>query len=250
MKTFAAVIGTLTLAQWVFIGLLHGFLTVQHKRSPETLTRLHKVPVIGGYFIPPHEESDVDKINEEQAQRSLRIVEAKEVFDLPPAFDQDELKKLVDEVRSRKEQLHQTRQDIDERETRVGDLEREIERREKAVAMRQEEVEKKAQEVSKVRAELDADVKAHDVQKTEAEQTILKKLAKIYGELEPSKAAAILSKNPSGDDGAAGIDERAMNAAKVLTYMEPDKSAKILESLDAIEAVRIAEKMKELAMKK
>lgn len=253
MKTFAAVIGTLTLAQWVFIGLLHGFLTVQKKRSPETLERLHNIPVVGGYFLPPKEDKKVDELNEEEAKRNVRLVEAREVFNLPPAFDMNELKSLTDDIRARKDQLATARADLDERETRIGDLEKEVERREKKVAEDQEKLEARSQEVSRKQSEVDRQSQFATEEKAVTEAAAYKKIAKVYAEIDPVKAAEFLMKDTGkadADGQAPSADDRARNAALLLTYMDADKSAKIIEAMDSVQAVKITEKMREIGMKK
>ena len=81
MKTLLSVVGLLTLAQWVFIGLLHVFLTVQDKRSPETLNRLHDVPVIGGYFPEVHVPTEDPEVENREYATDVRqrIREAKKL---------------------------------------------------------------------------------------------------------------------------------------------------------------------------
>jgi hypothetical protein len=248
MKTFCAILGVLTLAQWVFIGLLHGFLTLQHKRSPETMSKLHDIPVVGGYFMPLKTESDAEKLNVEQAERNLRLIEAKEILALPAAFSPDDLRQLTEDIKARKAQLFETRQDFEERETRLADLRQEIERREKTVASRQEELEKKAQEMGRQQIELQSQLKVRDVEKSDAEATVLKKLAKIYAEIDPQKAAQLLitPAELEGDEKET-VDATALRAAKVLVYMDAEKSARVLEIMDAVEAVRVGEKLKQLA---
>ena len=55
----------------------------------------------------------VDELNEEEAKRNVRLVEAREVFNLPPAFDMNELKSLTDDIRARKDQLATARADLE-----------------------------------------------------------------------------------------------------------------------------------------
>lgn len=250
MKNFAAAIGILTIAQWVFVGLLHVFLGVQHKKSPETLNRLHDVPVIGGYFRPVQPENPIEKLSAEAAERNLRIVEAKEIFDLPEAFDLKDLEAMAEEIRSRKSELSKTRIDLDEKSLSLSELEKEIERRETLVAANQVDLEKKANEINSKMVELEAERRRQSNQASEAESVVLKKLAKIYGEIEPTKAAELLHPADDIDGPKMSADEKALAAAKILAYMEPERSAKVLEVMNTVDAVRVGEKMKSLTSQK
>lgn len=243
MRTILTVIGVLTIAQWIFIGLLHMFLTIQDKRSPETLSRLHDVPVIGGYFPDVKVETDEDQEQKYADRMTLRLIESKKYYDLPRAFDESEITTLVADIKGRKEELARAKSLSEEREIQIASMVEDLERRESQVIEDQARLDELAVQLDKQQKEIELDLENLGRTSTEAEAANLKKIAKWLNNVTPGKARDFLltgTKDESGNE----REERYMDAAKVLSLMDEEAVGKIIESMDPIDWVRIEEKKK------
>ena len=249
MRTILTVIGVLTVAQWVFIGLLHMFLTVQDKRSPETLSKLHDVPVIGGYFPAVKLETEEDQEQKYADRMTLRLIESKKYYDLPRAFDEEEITTLVTDIKNRKEELARAKTRSEEREIQITALVEDLERREEKIIEDQAQLDELARKVELERDELELQLDGFRAQRDEIEAANLKKIAKWLNNVTPEKARGILLE---GLDGATPAEREAryLDAAKVLNVMDEEAVAKIIETMDPVDWLPIAEKKKMLPVQK
>lgn len=243
MRTIFTVVGALTVAQWIFIGLVHLFLTVQDKRSPETLAKLHDVPVIGGYFPDVKLESDDDKEQKYADRMTLRLIESKKYYDLPKSFDEAEINELVADIKSRKEDLARAMSLAEERQIQIASMVEDLERREKKIIDDRAQLDDLAVNLEKTEDDVALREKALGNKSSAAEEANLKKIAKWLNNLAAEKAANFLLEGTEGES-MEEQDERFVNAAKVLSLMDEEAAAKVIETMDPVDWVRIEEKKK------
>lgn len=242
MKHFVSLIGMLAIAQLIFVALVHVFITVQDKRSPETLAKLHDLPVIGGYFpavdLPTNEEQASTRLREQRTE----IIEAREFFNLPD-FPLEELTTLSEDVRDQKQRLVTAEKGLEERRAELDTLIQEIARREENIATGQEAIDRKVRELELQYSEVAAQQAGIERKADAQQQLMLKKLAKIYNEIEPERAAALLS-STDGDPRTA--DERLAQSAQILDLMEAANSAAVFAAMETVDAIRLQDKMRAL----
>ncbi|MDR4509058.1 MAG: hypothetical protein MRJ65_12650 [Candidatus Brocadiaceae bacterium] len=114
--------------------------------------------------------------------------------------------------------------------------------KEKVLLTMQEDLEKERQELETLKQELSKfldlvtikkeELKQETIQIDEVESKNLKKLADVYSNMKPQKAAMIMRE----------MDENM--AVKLLTMMDKKTSAKILETIDPTLAVKFSKKLK------
>ncbi|MEZ6195535.1 MAG: hypothetical protein R3F20_07380 [Planctomycetota bacterium] len=243
MKNLLAIVGMLTLALWVFVGLLHGFLVIQGKNSPETYAKLHAIPVVGGYFpaveIPSEEQ--VEKAEEDAIR--LDIVKARTDFKLPPGWTAEQLEELIADVKSQRESLVKDRETVEaEREATVALIE-ELDAREQNVNAMQVKLDALAQTLSKRQDELDVQLRSWEVERDEKIDANLKRMSKVVAGMKPDLARNLLI----GESESLPEDERAeryADAARLLSFLSPEASSAIMERMTPVEYQRILEVMK------
>ena len=243
MKKALIVIGLLTVTQWVFIGLLHLFLTVQDKRTPETLLKLHDTPIIGGYFPgdrPPPKEEPERRYAE---SIKLRLIEAQKYYELPKAFDEEELLGLVEEVRQKRDALDAEKRRLAERAAEIEQILEEIARRERTVNESQTKVDELARRLETQQREMKLQLASLQEERDEILQENLKKMAKWLDNVRPEKVAEVLLVASPGET-PEERDKRYLDAARVLSLMNDEQVAKVIEALDPVDWVRIEEKKK------
>lgn len=244
MRTILTVIGVLTVAQWIFIGLLHMFLTIQDKRSPETLSKLHDVPVIGGYFPDVKMETKEDQEQKYADRMTLRLIESKKYYDLPRAFDEDEITALLAEIKGRKEELTRARSLSEEREIQIASMVEDLDRREKEVNEAQANLDELAAALDTQQREMEFELSSLREKRDEVEATNLKKIAKWLNGVKPPEKARDFLLTGTDSDTPMLREERYLDAAKVLSVMDEEAVSKIIEVMDPLDYVQIEEKKK------
>jgi flagellar motility protein MotE (MotC chaperone) len=220
--------GALMIAFASFVGFLHGFLAVQGKRDPESLGRYHDWPVIGGFFpkyeAPPPEPTE-DELKLEKA--AIRLAQSRAEYRLPPPYDADELKKLVDELAEAKAKNDRDRRALDEERERMKRAETDLAERQAVVAKAVEDVETKAKALIAQAEELERE--RLFVRSEESKN--LKRLALVYESMAPADAAKKLG------------DLDADTTAKLVAVMTERKAGKILGAMDTPRAVEITKRI-------
>lgn len=242
MKFIVSTVGLLTLAQWMFILLLHVFLTVQDKRSPETLNKLHDTPIIGGYFPAVETTTDTEKEEAHAQAMRIRLSEAKKFFEMPEAFSTEELKTLSQDIREQKAMLQRVRTQYEEQQAQLGDLIKEVERREAAVNEQTKQLQARTSELEKRELENASMQKTMSKRLSAIEQNNLKRMAKIFNAMQPEKVAEYLNTAPA-DESKEALERRTETAARILNFMDPAQAGAVFEAMEAIDAVRIRQRM-------
>ncbi len=250
MKTFLSMIGILTLAQWLFIGLLHVFLVAQDKRSPETLNKLHDMPVVGGYFPAVPMPTPEDEQREAAEKNLLQILEAKKYFELPAAFDAEELSELIQQIRSQKDDLETQAQEIAQRREEIQQLAEDYDRREKELLARQSALEKRASSLQKTEEELALKRSIVEDSADAIETTNLKKVATWMNGLPPEKAAELIVPDSVRGEGAEARRMRYRDAAKLLSLMDAEAASKVIANIDPLDWLEIEKEKRKLPLKK
>lgn len=218
MKKALSILGVLMLAQLMFVGLVHVLITVQGKKSPETLESLHAMPVIGGYFFPAAadpEDLTPDQVRDLKSVRRLR--ESLELYDLPQGFSREEMEKLAHDLADARTENAQMRQDLDQQREALA-----TERRE--VASERKRLETLATELTTQAGSLQArleELSHRENRLEEAEEKNLRAVRATYEKMQPAKAAEIL--------GGMDIDL----VARILAGMSDRNSARILQEFEA-----------------
>jgi len=249
MKTIISIIGILTLAQWVFVLMLHVFLTVQDKRSPETLNRLHDLPVVGGYFPSVEEPEPGDEdIDESRALRS-RILDAEQLIELPKGLTADEVRDLYTKISEQRKRLNRIESELAGRREALDEMTRDLDRREQELLDKQSRLEARARELTKQNAELIGLQKSLGRRLDAVEAANLKKIAKIYDDIEPEKVVSFLTATGSADEDPKLREARAEKAARILALMSPKKASLVMGAMSPIDQLRLREKMERLPLK-
>lgn len=249
MKGFVTVIGLLTLAQWAFVGLLYGFIHYQDKDSPETLAKLHDLPVVGGYFpkvkLMTQEEKDRQYGDDLRARR----LEAQRFYSLPQAWNAEEFQKLSDSLSEKGEQLQKKERELEQRRLEVESMIAEIGRREQNLVTEQAQLDtvaasvlKDQEEVRSIRSRLESTV-------DDAKSESFRKTAKIVSGMTPTAAKEVLMAAPDNET----MKERTVRfdeAAKILTFMDVETAGQIIESMTPTDASMVLERMKSFSAKK
>ncbi|MEE9391628.1 MAG: hypothetical protein V3W41_03895 [Planctomycetota bacterium] len=250
MKSVFTIIGVLTLAQWVFVGLLHGFLIMQGKNSPETFHKLHRIPVVGGYFPVVDLPTDEDKEREHADAMRLRLLEAKRDLELPKAFDPETFQELIDEIKTKSSDLNDDRKGLEARESEVQSLIEELKEREETVNARQEKLAQEAERIKLAQRELTLKEASAKGEQDAAERENLQRLATVFEAMQPRLARERLVGTKENQGTEEERKQRYHDAARILTYMNTEVSAAIMEQLDPVEFVRIQQVMKGLPIEK
>lgn len=246
MRTVIATIGWLTLAQWLFIGLLHGFLALQDKRTPEVMGRLHAVPVIGGYF-PGSPPPAGDPVRDDDEYVRVRMLEARRFVDLPAPFDREELDRLIGQLGTERDAHIAARSALEDERQHLLALREELDAREQVVASRQEELDSRAAEVAAARVTVDALAARQDERTTAIRDENYRWLAKVYAEIEPERAALSLSTELK-EAPTAEVENRAEKLAGILRFMDSDAVGRILAEMEPVDELRIRQKMETMPL--
>ncbi|MCB9834131.1 MAG: hypothetical protein H6807_16840 [Planctomycetes bacterium] len=246
MKGFVNVIGLLTLAQWVFVGLLYGFIHYQEKDSPETLAKLHDMPVVGGYFPKVTLVTQAEKDREYGDELRARRLEAQRIFNLPKSWSVEEFEELSQKLAARGEELTKHERELEQRQAEIQQMMDEISRREDALVGEQDKLDKKAAEVLKDREALTAATSNMQGKIDAYESQAYKRIAKLLAGIDPKGAQERLMSAPEGEttkERNARFDE----AAKILTFMDVEQAGQIINSMEPPDAALVLERMKGLA---
>lgn len=214
MKKLLSILGVLMLAQLIFVGMVHVLIRTQGKDSPETLTALHAMPVIGGFFMPPPPDPDEltpEQIRDLKAVRRLR--ESLELYDLPHGFSREEMEKLTHELASARTESEQLRMDHERRVKEFEAERREVEAERARLTELAEALGKETESLQARRSELAQRENLLEAQ----EETNLKVIRATYEKMDPGAAKDIL-------------DQMEVDlVAKILAGMSERNSARILQ---------------------
>jgi flagellar motility protein MotE (MotC chaperone) len=211
-----------------FVGFLHGFLRLQGKGDPESLGRYHDWPVVGGFF--PKYVPEIPPPTEEEKQledAAVRLARAQGEYRLPPPYDADELKRLIDELAEARTKNEETRRLQEEQSERLKRAEADLAERQAAVTRAAEKLEADAKELV-ARAE---ELERERMFVRDSETKNLKTLAAVYEAMAPDVAAKKMEQLDSD------------TTAKLIAVMSERKAGKILGAMDIPKAVEITKRM-------
>ncbi|MFT7617188.1 MAG: hypothetical protein ACI97A_000822 [Planctomycetota bacterium] len=249
MKSFVAVIGLLTIAQWLFVGLLYGILEVQDKSSPETMNKLHGFPVIGGYFPEmkvPTEKEEAQKYGDSLRER---LVDARRQWSLPASYNDEEFVALMTDIKSRGDLLKTESRKLEKLKLEVRSMVDEIDKREKAVVAKQGGLTIRERELLKSEAEVNLTKSKQDRVVAEQEQQHNRKIARWLNTMTSEAAAEKLMKGRENET-AMEEEDRYRQAAMLLALMEDEQASKVIELLDPVDWVKIEEMKRSLPIAK
>lgn len=250
MKSFVAVIGLLTIAQWLFVGLLYGFLQAQGKAdSPETMNKLHNFPVIGGYF--PEMKVATDKEEEQKYGDSLRerLVDARRQWSLPASYNDEEFVALMTDIKSRGDLLKTESRKLEKLKLEVRSMVDEVDKREKAVVALRGKITERERALIKGEAEVRLKKSKQARELAEQEQQHNRKISRWLNTMAPEAAAEKLMKGRENET-AMEEQDRFRQAARLLALMEDEQAAKVIELLDPVDWVKIEEMKRSLPITK
>lgn len=228
MSKALSAMGILMLALLVFVGLVHVFLKVQHKDTPETLGALNAMPVIGGFFsAPPPVEPEMTAEEKRERQARQDLLDSREFFALPEGFDRDALDEVVGSMKDALESYEQGRLEVEKEKEALAKVRAEVESQRQALEEAAAALAAKAKDLEAGREELE--LRANRLQSEEMKN--LKANASIFEQMAPAAAAAIL-KDIDLDTGA-----------KILKMMSPRKSGKILGEMKPTLAVDLTRRL-------
>ncbi len=249
MKSFMGAIGMLTIAQWLFVGLLYVFLQVQNKTTPETMTKLHDFPVIGGYFPKVKVPTEKEKERTYGDELRERIVDARRQWNLPPSYKDEEFIALMTEIKTRGEKLKEESRKLEKRKLQIRSMEEEMNRREKVVIARFEKLAQAEQKLALVRNEVNLSKKGQDLRLARQEKEHNKKIARWLNSMSPEAAAERLTAAPENET-PEEAQARYRQAARLLALLDDEQAAKVLESISKVDWVKIEEAKRSLPVGK
>lgn len=250
MKSFFSVVGMLTVATWVFVGLLHVFLQVQGKNSPETYQKLRKIPVIGGYF--PDTKPETDEEAQRRAEDKIRLDIAKSTADmqLPRGWTAEQLSEFIKDLKDQRERLVAEQDRLDDERRAADELLMELGDREQTIARHQAALDERAKDLTKQRDLLDATKRSFEQDRDSKIDAALRRQAKVVANMKPQKAVALLVGEVENEKDLIERDERYRDAARLLSYLPAEASSAIMEQMKPIEYQRVMEVMKQLPVAK
>ena len=216
MSKILPIFGVVFLAQITFIGMIHLFLVIEDKNSPETLATLSRIPVIGGFFPDPGPQETTPTPGERQDQDIRRMLASgDELFKLPREMDADEVRNHIDSAsRARKnyeemlDELKSEREALSVQKAQVnGD---------------QQDLTAKIESLAKLEKDLEArwrELEAKQRIVAEEEAKSFSRLGEIYAKMKPDKAATVLG------------SMEAQEAAKIMESIEPRYQGKIFNEM-------------------
>lgn len=250
MKTVFSVVGMLTVAMWVFVGLLHVFLNVQGKNSPETYQKLRAIPVLGGYF--PDVKPETDEEAQKRAEDKIRLDIAKSTSDmqLPRGWTAEQLAEFIQELKAQRESLVAEREQLDDERRAADELLKELDSRENDIARHQAALDETAKDLTKQRDLLDATRRSFEQDRDAKIDAALRRQAKVVANMKPKKAKDLLVGGVEEIEDTVERDERFRDAARLLSYLPAESSSAIMEQMSAIEYQRVMDVMKTLTFAK
>ena len=240
MKVFISVVGLLTLAQWIFVGLLYGFLHAQEKTTPETMTKLHDFPVIGGYFPKVKIQTPEEKERKYGDDLRERLVDARRQWSLPPSYSEEEFIALLNDMKSRGERLKTESRNLEKLKIEVRTMVDEINRRETAVIADQGKLTKGQRSLEKEKQDVALSKKGQDKEIRKSEKKSNKDNANWFNNMTADAAKEKLLAVPK-DATPNEIADTYRKAAQVLSLMDKEQAAKVIELIDPFDWVRIEE---------
>ncbi len=245
MKGFVAIIGLLTIAQWLFIGLLYGFLQAQGKDSPDTMAKLHDFPVIGGYFPKVKLQTKVQKERKYGDDLRERLIDARRQWDLPKSYDEKQFSELLTEIRTRGDRLKTESRKLEKLKQEIHTIEEEVNNRELAVIADRETLSRRKRALDKAEDEIRLRKNGQKTKINKREMAANRKIAKWYDNMSPEKAAEKLAQAPENETRAEKV-ERLRQAALLLTLMDEEQAANVIDILDPVDFVEIQRARREL----
>ena len=228
------ILGILFVAQIVFVGLIHVFLMVQGKNSPETMGSLHSLPMIGGFFFPPDAGKEKKLTPEDKRRKEAReaLEDGEAFFPLPEGFDRKELSDFFVSLKEARAGYAEQKQKLAiEREALVT--------ANSAVEAQREELLKGASELEERARNLEAQMSEVEARRNRIKQSEIKNLkaiAVIYEKISDPQQAAEKLQMLEDDD----------LVAKILFQMSSRASSKVLAALDTPRAVAVTRRMQAL----
>ncbi len=245
MKGFIGIIGLLTIAQWLFIGLLYGFLEGQNKNSPETMAKLHDFPVIGGYFPKVTLQTKEEKERSYGDKLREMTVDARLQWNLPASFNEEEFAKLMEEFKDRGDRLKSESRKIEKLKLEVRTMVDEINRREKMVLSQTHKLTQRENQLIKSEEEIALKKQGQAATLERQQKEHNRKIARWLNTMSPEGARDRLMKGGENESVAEKID-RYRQAARLLALMDEEQAAQVIEILDPVDWVKIQEMKRSL----
>ena len=164
-----------------------------------------------------------------------------------PSFNEGEYASLMEDLRARGDRLNAESRNLMKLETQVKTMIEEIERREKAVIDKQEDLSVRERKLVLDERLVNLAKQKQDRELTELEAAHNKQNAKWFNAMAPEEAAAKLmakSENETKEE----ADERYLQAAKLLSLMDPEQAAQVIAVLDPVDWVEIEERKRSLPL--
>ncbi len=249
MKKFLTILGLLTLAQWVFVGLLYGFLEVQGTNSPETMAKLHDRPLVGGFFPAVTLKTKEDKERAYGDEVRLKVLEAKEYYKLPESVNHEELKELLVFLRAKKDELAERERQLEDQTIEVRNLIDELDTREKKLGEERSQLEMVAAEVKLAKAEKKTEERNLAKKQANRARVNNKQMAKWFNEMEPAEAARRILREAVENETELERQERYRDAAILLSMMDGEKASQVIALIEPVEWVRIEAEKRRMGTK-
>jgi len=228
MKKILPALGVLLLAQLVFVGLIHVFLLVQGKNSPETLATLSRLPVIGGFFPEPEEVEPAPTAGDIQDEDMKRfLAEGDELFRLPKEIPRETVNEVLEAARSSRKRYEDLAAELQSELEALEIQKAQVLADRNALTQRIETLASSEQELEARWKELEA---RQRIVEAEEEKSYLR-LGEIYARMSPDKAALVLK---------GMVPEEA---ARILAGIEPRNQGKIFDAMEIPVQVEIQKHM-------
>ena len=228
MNRVFTVLGAIFLAQLMFVGMVHVFLRVQGKDSPETMEALHGLPVVGGFF-PQSAPVEPSLSPEEAAKREARLalIETTDFFPLPPSYDREEIEALCRAARDAQTRHEQALLDLQRERESLKAATSEYETEQTGLMSAAAELEDRARDLQAGMEELTERSNRLDQDKI----ANLRSISEMYENMPPDSAAKQLTE--------LDVDL----TARILHMMSQRKSGKILAVMEVPEAVAVTRRI-------
>lgn len=233
MKKIVTVAGILFLAELLFVGLVYGLLAARGRLNPETLGRLHDLPVVGGFFGRGGKTNPKAPTPEELRDARIRraIDETEDALRLPPPYTREEVDRLVTELRAARLSAEQKAKELERLELERGTLEAEIAARREVLDTDLETLDRRLKEFRALREEIAKERSSLSEALRSDELKNFKLIAGIYEKMGAESAAAQL----------AELDDDA--CARVIAAMEPRIAGKVLGAFETLKAVSVTRRL-------
>jgi flagellar motility protein MotE (MotC chaperone) len=248
MKSFFSLVGMLTVALWVFVGLLHLFLNLQGKNSPETYQKLRGIPVIGGYFPDVKPETDEEAARRAEDKIRMDIASSSSDMQMPRGWTVEQLEEFIRELKTQRERLVAEQETLDEERRAAEELLNELDEREATIAQHQEALDAKAKDLTLQRDLLDATKRSFEDDRDAKVDANLRRVAKVIENMKPQKAMALLVGGVLKIEDEDEVSERYRDAARLLAYLPAEASSAIMEQMTPVDYQRVVSVMKTLPL--